>query len=153
MKNTWIIVAVVAIVVGGAAFFGGTKYAQGKSAGANNSFTGRMRQGQGAGTGNRMIMGAGAAGGFTSGEVLSKDDKSITVKLRDGGSKIILFSTSTPVRKMSEGSLNDVIVGSQVTVMGQGGSDGSIVASSIQLGDFGMMRMLGTSGKQRPPQQ
>lgn len=151
MKNTWIIIVITAVVVGGAAFFGGTKYAQGKSTttpGAANFNRGRGFGGNTAtpGTGR----GVSGAGGFIAGDVLSKDDKTITIKLRDGsGSKIIFFSSSTPVRKTSQGSLEDVTIGSSVTVVGQTGSDGSIVANSIQLGDVGMIRIPGGQGGQR----
>ena len=139
MKNTWVIILITALVVGGAAFFGGTKYAQGKSVTATGTanFAGRTR-GQGLVGGANRGMGAGMGGGFTAGEVLTKDASSLTLKLSDGGSKVVLFSTSTPVRKTTEGTLDDVAIGNQITVIGQAGSDGSIMASSIQQGNMRM---------------
>ena len=67
------------------------------------------------------------------GEVISADDKSITIKLRDGGSQIIFFTPSTPVTKSVSSSASDVAVGEQVTVSGAKNQDGSISAQSIQI--------------------
>lgn len=72
-------------------------------------------------------------GNMTSGEVTSMDDKSITVKMSDGSSKIILLSESTTY-SMSESTTKDKIaVGTKVAVFGVSTSDGSLTASSIEL--------------------
>jgi len=78
-------------------------------------------------------MRAGANGGFTSGEIIAKDDKSITIKLQDGGSKIIFLTSNTPVTKNISGSLVDLKVGSAVTVSGTPNQDGSVSAQSVQI--------------------
>lgn len=81
---------------------------------------------------NRMM---GGRTGFTpvSGEILSIDDTSITVKMPDGGSKIVMISEKTTMNKASSASKSDLKVGSQVAVFGQDNSDGSVTAQSIQL--------------------
>jgi hypothetical protein len=138
MQNKKIVLAVViCLVVAGLSFFGGMKYDQSK----NNvpSFTNRpgnfnpdgFNQTGGLRTG--VGMRGGVSGGLVSGEVLSVDDKSITVKLRDGGSKIVFISSSTKIEKTVDGSITDVAVGKEVMITGKINSDGSVSATSLQL--------------------
>ncbi len=137
MNKLITIVIAVAVVVGGGAFYGGMKYAQSQAPQRNaQGFQNlspeerqqRIQQFGGSGGGNR-----GAGGGFTSGEILSKDDKSITIKMRDGGSKIIFYSDTTEVGKFVNGTLSDLEIGKTVSVNGKTNSDGSVTADSIQL--------------------
>ncbi len=105
--NKKIIGAVVAVVIiAGAAFYGGTLYAKSSTpsrgafaAGAAGQFAGR--------TGAAGARGA-AGGGLTAGEILSNDGTSITIKMADGSTKIVLVSPSTQVMKMAAGSLSDL---------------------------------------------
>jgi hypothetical protein len=143
------IVIATAVVVGGGAFFGGMKYAESKS------FQGRVSQidfqnlqnlspeerqqrlqelGANAG-GFRGGAGIGqrGGGGFTAGEIIAKDDKSVIVKLQDGGSKIIFLSDSTEITKSAAGALIDLEIGKNISVNGAVNSDGSITAQMIQL--------------------
>ncbi|EKD42866.1 MAG: hypothetical protein ACD_72C00549G0001 [uncultured bacterium] len=64
---------------------------------------------------------------------MAKDDKSVTVKMRDGGSKIIFFTSSTSVQKSATGTLEDLKVGDNISASGPANPDGSINAASIQL--------------------
>ncbi len=146
-KTTMIVCSVaVLLVVGGGSFFGGMKYGQSRPSTINRAggsfanLTPEERQarfpqmgGVGAGAGGRGDGGTRAGGGFVNGEVIGKDDKSITVKLVDGGSKPIFFSSSTVVGTIASGSLADVAVGNQVMASGSANSDGSITAQSIQI--------------------
>ena len=138
--NKNIVAAVVVVAVASAAFFGGVSYAKSKTM-ARGNFAGQMGgqfrmnggvPGAGAGSG-QGVRGNFTGGGTVSGEVIAKDDKSVTVKLRDGGSKIVFVSTSTQVSKMATGSMADVVVGEQVAVMGTANSDGSVTGTNIQL--------------------
>jgi len=149
MNKLIAIVIATAVVVGGGAFFGGMKYAESKSPrgrlsqadfqnlqnlspeerqqrlqelGAN---AGGFRGGSGGGQRN--------GGGLTSGEIISKDDKSVTIKLRDGGSKIVFLSDSTEIWKSTAGALSDLEIGKNISVNGTANSDGSITAQTIQL--------------------
>ena len=123
-KNLSIIIAVVVIlVVCAGSFYGGMLYNKSKS--KNPSFEG-LNPGV-------SIRGNKQSGSMTSGEIISKDDKSITVKLMVGGSKIILFSSSTEVGKFVNGTADDLEIGKTVMVQGQTNNDGSVTAQSIQL--------------------
>jgi hypothetical protein len=139
MKKLLPIFIVIVLVVAAGAFFAGMKYGQNKNSAGRNfaNMTSEQRQqmiqqgGGGnfrAGNGNR---GSGAS--FASGDILSKDDKSITLKLRDGGSKVVFYSDSTEIGKFASGSFNDLTTGEAITVTGTTNSDGSITAQSIQI--------------------
>ena len=82
----------------------------------------------------------GNQGGIVAGEVLSKDDKSLTVRLRDmaspegqAGSRIIFFSNATEVGKFVDGTSEDIEVGKTIVASGTANQDGSFSATSIQL--------------------
>lgn len=75
----------------------------------------------------------GNVGGLTAGQVIVKDATSVTVKMRDGSSKIVLTSGSTQVLKSDSGTLSDVVVGQEVTITGSANPDGSLTAQSIQI--------------------
>ncbi|MBP6945465.1 hypothetical protein KBD61_06070 [Patescibacteria group bacterium] len=144
-KNLIAPLIVGALVIGGGSFYGGMQYQKSQVPAAGQ---GQFARGQG--NGAMRVMGAGGpgrtgangmAGGFTAGEVVSKDATGITLKLRDGGSKIILTSSSTRIGKMTDGSLDDVKEGAEVTVTGSANPDGSVSASMIQLRPAGMPGM------------
>lgn len=64
---------------------------------------------------------------------ISSDDKSITVKLQDGSSKIVLLTDTTSISKSTEGSKSDLKTGEKVAVFGTENSDGSVTAQNVQL--------------------
>lgn len=142
MKKILPIFILVVLVVAGGAFFAGMKYGQSKS---SNSFTRgdfqnfspeerqqRMQQ-AGAAGGFRVMGGNNRGDGFVSGEIISKDDSSITVKLPDGGSKIVFFSTTTSITKSTDGVSSDLETGKTIMVNGTTNSDGSVTATNIQI--------------------
>ncbi len=138
MVNKNLIIAVIVSSV----FFGGLGYSFGKtrSVGSFSQFGGGFPSGRegmmGQGNNRSGNMRQGGAGG-TSGEVLSKDAQTLTVKLRDGGSRIVLWSPTTQVSRMASGTPDDVMVGSQVFVTGKTNSDGSVSADMVQIRPIG----------------
>lgn len=103
------------------------------------------------------VLGQGRNGqrqGFrpVSGHVLSVDDKSMTVKMTDGSSKIVLFSATTTFSKSDAGTKSDVKTGEKVVAFGTDNSDGSVTAQSVQLnptmrfGDGGPRGASGSAG-------
>lgn len=132
MKNNIVIIVVIVILVGAGAFFGGMKYQESKATGLHTArqFQGGMGGGQNGQNGQGRFTGNGRP---VAGEILSVDDKSITVKLQDGSSKIVLLSDKTSINKASEGTKDDLKTGQRVAVFGSENSDGSVTASNIQL--------------------
>lgn len=131
---------IVIVIIGAGSFYAGAQYGQNKTTsstqGGNNfaNMTPAERQARMANGGFGGQRGTrGNGGGITAGEILSKDDTSITVKLSDGGSKIVFITGSTSVTKTVTGSLADLMVGGQVAAMGTANPDGSISAQSIQI--------------------
>lgn len=140
MKNKNIVTSVIfCVVIAGISFWGGMKYTASKS--TTNKMTNRGVQNSsfnqnGGARGQGIKGGAGGGmnnGGFISGEILSIDATSMTVKLRDGGSKIVLFSPVSKVEKTVDGTTADVVVGKNVVITGTANPDGSVSATSIQM--------------------
>ncbi len=123
------------IVIGGGSFYGGMQYQKSKTPSFAGGFNraGMMQGAYGGASGGTRGAGRVANGGFASGDVLSKDDKSITIKLRTGGSEIILLSDKTQVVKADQGAVSDISVGQALTLTGTPNSDGSLTAESIQI--------------------
>jgi len=143
MKNTTIITIVLVLLVGSASFFAGMKYQQSKSP--------RFANFQGNRNGQFQQRATGGGARPVRGEILSQDDESITVKLADGSSKIVILSTTTSINKAAEGSKDDLKVGEQVYLFGSENSDGSITAQNIQINP--MQNAGGQPGDVRPPAQ
>lgn len=123
--------ALIVIGVGAMAFFGGMKYQESISPGARlagfaNGGTravGMRTNGQQSRMGIRPV----------SGEILSSDEDSLTVKIQDGGSKIVLYTEKTTINKASVAEKSDVKTGEKVMIIGTENTDGSMTAQNIQL--------------------
>jgi len=61
------------------------------------------------------------------------DDKTLTVKMPDGTSRIVILSQATTFNKSTEGTKSDVTVGSRVAVFGANNPDGSVTAQTVSL--------------------
>jgi hypothetical protein len=74
---------------------------------------------------------------FTNGTVQKVSDTSLTVMGQDGTTSTFAITQDTRLSEVTTASLSDVTVGSEVTIYGQAGSDGVIVATSVQIGPLG----------------
>lgn len=139
-KKTIIVVCVTAILVGGGTFYSGMRYAQNKTSARssqgnfqdlrNLSPEERQARLQQMGGAQRGLRGNGD---LSAGEIIAKDDTSVTIKLRDGGSKIVFISDTTEIAKSANGTKDDLLVGTAITAIGAQNQDGSISARSIQI--------------------
>lgn len=128
--------AILLIIVGAAGFFGGMQY-QKMQKGRPGQFSapnGQMRR-----------LGQNGTGRPIAGQIISTDDKSITVKLQDGSSKIVLLSGTTSITEATSSSKQALQTGKQVAVFGSDNADGSVTAGNIQLNpmfraNFGQQR-------------
>lgn len=127
MKNNIAFIAFVALLVGGGiGFFGGREYQK-------NQRTTTLGQ-----LGFRGGSGANGAGRFRNGNgvvgtILSVDVNSITVRLLDGSSRIVLLTDTTNINKATQASVSDLMKGERVAAFGMPNSDGSVTAQNIQL--------------------
>ena len=133
-KNTMIIVAAVLIIIAvGAGFFGGMMYQKSQT----SSFGGAMGQ-NGSRQGGNFAGRVGQNGQNQNfrpvrGQVLSMDNNSLTVKMSDGSTKIVVLSSSTAFMQSTKAALSDVKTGDTVNVVGTANSDGSVTATDIQI--------------------
>lgn len=126
-QSNYVVIAALLILVGAGSFYGGMKYQQSKQPsradfqamrGMRQGIPGVPRQ-----TGTEVVRG----------EIISQDEGSITVKLLDDSSKIVLISENTEINKATEATIDDLTTGEQAMVLGETNSDGSVSAIQIQL--------------------
>lgn len=122
-KNLFFLIILISI--GGGTFYAGMKYSQSK---IPQGFSQRIQNGI-----ENRAMGRQDENSFVTGEIISKDDKSLTVKLRDGGSRIVFYSDTTEVSKFASGTIGDVENGDTIMITGKTNQDGSLTAQSIQI--------------------
>ena len=131
-KKQILITAVIALIVGAAAFFGGMYYQRSQGRTALNNFRGQFTAGQFGAVG-RAGARFGNGAGVVRGQILSSDDKSVTVKMSDGSSKIVWLSGNTAITEATPAAKSALTNGQTVLVTGSANSDGSVTAQNIQL--------------------
>jgi hypothetical protein len=144
-NNNIIITVVIALIVGVAAFYGGMHYQEKQN--SNSDTRQIMMGGQNGQVGQRRGNFQGTRP--VNGEIVSLDANSITVKMRDGSSRIVILSGQTTINKASEGTKADLKTGERVTAFGTANSDGSITAQNVSIGGSMMFRG-GASGSSSP---
>ena len=139
MNKKNIVWGIIGIVILVAVFYGGMVY--GKSQASATALSQRQAFSAGGTRGTRN----GASGGFAAGQIISKDATSITVQLMNGnsasgtasgsqsGSKIIFLDSATKISKSVDGTTNDLVIGTQISITGTPNTDGSLNAQSVQI--------------------
>jgi len=163
MKHTFLVPVIVGVVAVSGGFMGGMKFQeyQYSKTMRRGFLTGARNQiGNQQANGIRMQNAGGApqSNNFRpiSGEVLKKDDTSITVKTMDGSSKIVLLAESTVISESKTSSVQNIEVGTKVAVFGSTNTDGSITAQNVQLNPTGNafgIQMGGPRGVSLPDQK
>lgn len=129
INKTLIISAFLIVIALGGGFLAGTAYQKGKAVVRNAMYSfgqsGQARDSFGRPTGQNFRP--------VRGEVMSLDKNSITVKLPNGNSEIVIFGPSTQFAQVSTASASDVKTGNTVMVVGVHNSDGSVTASDVQI--------------------
>lgn len=132
---------IILLLVAGLFFFGGMEYGKSKTSSTfqRGDIASRFANMQDRNNGNSFM------GGRITGEIIGKDDTSITISLPDGGSKVILLSDTTTIAKSAEGSLDDLVEGENVAVSGQEDDSGVYIATSIQIGTGAILQRMDSS--------
>ena len=130
MKNNVPIFLLSLIVAVSASFYGGMKYQQSKTPSLSTFRELGNIRGETGQAGNRIRT---PGVGQTMGEIINIDDNSVTVKLADGSTKIVLIPDSVSINKSETGSKNDLNIGVNIAVFGSANDDGSVTAQNIQL--------------------
>lgn len=132
-ENQMLVNAFLALFLVAGSFWAGMQYQKRGQAGPQGQFgprgmlTGTVPQGQNATRDNRT--------GFRpiSGDIMAREDKTLTVKMADGSSKIVLLTDQTKVNRENEVTWEELKAGEKVMVMGQEGSEGAVTAERITL--------------------
>ena len=121
-------ILIVAVLGLGGGFFGGMQYQKSKQPAfpkgvgqltrGNFNFNGRVRT---------------AGGNGVRGEVTAVNGSTVTIKLANGGSQIIVLSSSTTYNKTATASVSDVVVGQTIMAAGTSNSDGSVTATTVDV--------------------
>lgn len=141
-KNKKIGLVIGGVVVLAITFYAGMTYG-GNNVRASISSRGAAFGPNGAGTTGMMRTNRGGNfGGFTNGQIISKDANSITIQItnggpnatgQQGGSRIVFLDTNTKVTKSVSRTTTDLTVGTEVSVTGVANPDGSVNAQSVQI--------------------
>ena len=130
-KNNLTLVIVIAVVVGGLAFWGGVQY-QKKQIGNFRSDQPANIRGQLKEMPERSGTQLGRA---VNGEIISVEDETITIKTQEDDTRIVVFSDLTRINKTNEGSIADLQIGEQVMVVGAEDTSGVMTAQNISIGE------------------
>ncbi|MDH7476066.1 MAG: hypothetical protein QHH09_01170 [Microgenomates group bacterium] len=136
MKNNIIFYILIGVISLGVGFYVGIWYQKNQQLSRFSqpwivSQTGRQGQNQGRFTGGMRPV---------SGEIIKKDQDSITIKTQNSSTKIILIPSGVLITKSQKATFDDLKEKETVFVIGQQNPDGSITAENIQIGQINLRR-------------
>lgn len=118
-----IIIALVAVVLVGAGFFGGIAYQGSKTTSGMQSGPGNLTAAQRAKFAANGGPGrVGRGGGMVEGTVVSIANDSMTIKLANGGSTVVYLGSSTTYAAVSTDAKSKLVAGASVSVTTTGGA-------------------------------
>lgn len=134
MNKTVIIAVVLVIVAGIGGFFAGKYYQASQTASRFAQFGGAVG-GQGGQFYRKFGQGdqRGQGMNVVRGQVVSTDSNTITLKLPNGSTKIIVVGSSANIYQSTKGTLSDLKAGDTLNIFGTANSDGSVTAQNIQI--------------------
>lgn len=129
VNKTLVISALLVILALGGGFLAGITYEKGKTV-VRNGFYAETQGGQ-----MRGRFGGQGRQNFrpVRGQVVSLDKNTMTVKLQNGNTEIVVFGQSTQFAKSSTASASEVQSGDTVMVVGTQNTDGSVTAQDVQI--------------------
>lgn len=165
MKTTQIVIAaVLGLVLAGGGFAAGMTFAKSGGAASASGTTGATGGSGRQGAGGAFVRGgAGATGAngqqLLSGRVLSVNDGSITVEVRQPGqqgaspsttSEIVLVGASTRIVKTTETDIktSDLKANDQIQIVGTTDASGNVAATAIVVGANALQQLFGGAGGQ-----
>jgi len=164
MKTTQIVIAaVLGLVLLGGGFAAGMTVGrnseqQAAASASPSGGAGRFGQGGAGGPGRGVVGGQGAGGQqLLTGRVISVNDGSITVEVRQGGaqgasptvtSEIVLVGATTRIVKSTETDIkaSDLKANDQIQIVGTTESNGNVSASAILVGGNALQNLFGGPG-------
>ncbi len=139
-KKQYLIFGTIVILIGAISFISGMTYAKkitqsapdtsGLNQANSRYITRTGGNAQGMNGGGRQ---GGQFGKSVNGEIISNDGTILTIKLRDGGSKLVFVTGTTKFDKSVSASMTDVSIGKTVMASGETNPDGSMTADIIQI--------------------
>ena len=127
-KNSILFTAIVLIIIAaGVGFYAGMQY-QGSRTRVNQNQLGSRNFGQFGGANGRNDNVRAERG-----QVLNVGNNTLTIKLNNGSTEIVVLSASTNYTKSQKASFSDIKTGDTLNVFGTPNSDGSVTASDIQI--------------------
>ncbi len=144
-KRNIAIGVIVSLVLVGLSFYGGMRYQNAKDgklqivpsdkySGSDIGGGANVRQRMSGSQSGQRTSGMRPGGNgedFVGGEIISKDENGMTLKAKDGSSKIIFFTSSTTIDKSVNVQSAELEIGQQISANGKISPDGSMTAQNI----------------------